>query len=113
MSGYAQSHKQPVAAPSPSTLLSYLNTDPSSDTIFYAVWVGALTYAAARSGLEFSKATSVGVAAATGLGVYMQWWQLATQHIANLSAPYTTTTRTATSPPEPKQYQGRTHIEDV
>ena len=67
------------------TTQSRLQTDTSTDTIFYAVWAGALTYAFAREGLEFSKVTSAALAGITGTTVYSQWWRLAVNAAAQLT----------------------------
>lgn len=64
-----------VAKSAKDNTASRLQTDTSTDTIFYALWAGALVYAVAREGVELSKVTSAALAAAAGTAVYSRWWQ--------------------------------------
>jgi hypothetical protein len=74
------------APPAPQNVeISELNTDPSLDTIFYATGGGAATYAVARFGLEFSKASSVGMAVVVGAGIYTQFWAVAIRNVRRVS----------------------------
>lgn len=62
-----------------------LNTDTSLDTIFWAMWAGALSYAVARQGFEFSIASSTGIALVCGTVAYGQFWQVAVHQAANFT----------------------------
>lgn len=65
-----------------------LNTDPSLDTIFWAMWAGALGYGVARQGFEFSVASSVGISLVCGVVAYGQFWKVAVQNAANLTGQF-------------------------
>jgi hypothetical protein len=75
-----------VARAGKDTTASRLQTDTSTDTIFYAIWAGALVYAVAREGVELSKVTSAALAAATGTAVYSQWWKWTVAAAARVSS---------------------------
>ena len=85
----------------PNNLQSKLWTDPSMDTIFYAVWVGALTYAVAREGVELSKVVSGALAVGTGALVYGRWWQVNVDYARVLTQGFGTEIRQPTTYPQP------------
>lgn len=83
--GQGQKYKIPPPPAPQNVEVSKLNTDPSLDTIFYAAWGGAATYGVARHGLEFSKATSAGLAFVVGLTIYAQFWSVAVRNVRRVT----------------------------
>lgn len=91
--GPANATQAPVP-PAPLSRAAFLNTDTSLDTIFFAVTAGALTYAAARQGMEFSKLSSATLATLAGASIYLRFWGMAIAQAGALMGDAGTASRT-------------------